>query len=149
MGLTYTIAYYDDSEVLQTLTYASLSLTYGRKAIDFTPDSPEQDIKRFRVPGIDGNYLMRNGRSGGLLTFAMLYIGDRKNSSAANVDDLLIADMAALADRACTITLGTNTFTNCNLIRMRKSEKYKGTGVNSTENSPMCIVPVQAIFQRD
>ena len=149
MSLTYTIQYTDDAEAVQTLTYASLNLAFGRYALDITVDSPEQDNKRFRVPGIDGNYLIRGGRSGGLITCEMLYIGDRKSASAENLDDTLLADQAVLADRACTITLGSNAYTNCNLIRMKKVGNYKGTGVNSGESSPMAMVRVQAIFQTD
>ena len=149
MSLTFGIQYTDDSDVVQTNTYAALTLAYGRYALDITFDSPEQDNKRFKVPGIDGNYLIRGGRSGGLVTCEMLYIGDRKASSVQNLDDTLLADQEAYADRACSIAIGTHTYTNCNLIRMKKVGNYKGTGVNSTQSSPMAMVRVQAIFQRD
>lgn len=149
MSLTFGIQYTDDADAVQTIVYGSLNLAYGRYAIDITVDSPEHDDKRFRVPGIDGNYLIRGGRSGGLITCEMLYIGDRKSASVQNLDDTLLADQEVYADRAVAIALGSNTYTNCNLIRMKKIGNYKGTGVNSSESSPMAMVRVQAIFQRD
>ena len=80
----------------------------------------------------------------------MLYIGDRVTSSVDNLDDILLADQEAFADREVTIVYGAHTYNNCNLLQMGKEGDYMTTGqIDPTSSNPLYILKVKAIFQRD
>lgn len=147
MGISFQIQYLNNSEVTTTLTYSALASTVGRKAIDITIAAPEVQDIRFHPPGIDGNYLIRAGRTGGLITCDMLYIGDLQSGSANNLNTILLADQEYFSDRSVSIIYSGITYTNCNLLSMQKQEPIKATGLTSTY--PLVMVKVRAVFQRD
>jgi len=69
------------------------------------------DKRRFHVPGVDGNYIVRCGRKSQLLVYRLRYFG-----SVANVADYMATDYNKWATESITIEdSGGNSHNGCNL----------------------------------
>lgn len=146
MGLSTYIKYTDDSGALQTIDYSTLSATPGRKFLDIGIGELEQNDKRFHVPGVDGNYIIRGGRSGGLIECDFMYIGDLVPASINNLMTMFDADITAYSNRPLQVDI----YTNCNLLSFRKVDRIKPLGVTEIVSGyPLCFLMVKAVFQRD
>ena len=91
--------------------YAALAQGANSYAMSCKPDSPTYENRRIHVPGTDGNYMIRLGKSGGKIRLMARYIG---NGYAA-IEALFQADCAAFANTAVNITYAGATFQRCNL----------------------------------
>jgi len=118
MALTFTIL---------GQTFNALGNGTGRFALAIDPDSPTQDIRRFHVPGGDGNYIVREGRAGVPVTARMRYV-----DSLANVYSAFAADKAAWANTSGEISGGGSTLLRCSLVpgsmKIIRESQAKGDG---------------------
>ena len=106
-------------------TFADHSITSGRKALDISVSAEGYDIKRFHVPGTDGNLIIRNGRVGQQITCVVRYIGD----TIAAAIDLYKTDKEAWDNAAVTIIDDAgDSYTICNLTSFNKSSPTRATG---------------------
>lgn len=107
MAITFTIG---------GTTYAALNRTVGRKAVFIRVAAPVHDIKRFHVPGVDGNLIIRGGISGGNIICMMRYV----NTLATALANYR-TDRELFAGQENTIVDdGGRTHNRCNLIAMSR-----------------------------
>jgi len=96
--------------------YAALDSAVGRKAFLIRVSAPVYDIKRFHVPGIDGNYIVRGGISGGNILCIVRYV-DALATALAN----LRTDRELFASQSNTIIDDEGrAHTLCNLTGMTR-----------------------------
>jgi len=128
-----------------TLSYEELDSTAGRKALFCRVDSPHYARTRFHPFGVDGNYIVRGGRNGGVATCRMRYIG-----APSSIYVALAADQAACSDTAATIAdeyavshIGCNLRVN----GFRRISDMKSCGW--PENDTYCWFDAEAVFDID
>jgi hypothetical protein len=93
-------------------TFAKLSTTDGRFAIDCKVGAAIEDKKIYHVPGVDGNYLTRCGQKGRKIVVRMRYKG-----VLAAAQGLMETDRAAVENTAIIITdTNGNTYAMCDLV---------------------------------
>ena len=94
--------------------YTALNSAIGRKALFIRVAAPLENLKRFHVPGVDGNYVVRGGQAGGNIMCAIRYI-NAKVTALANYR----TDRETFARQSNTIIDDEGrTYTFCNLIGM-------------------------------
>ena len=103
-------------------SYDALARTIGRKALFIRVAAPIENIKRFHVPGVDGNYVVRGGQAGGNIMCAMRYI----NVKATALLDYR-TDRELFAGQSNTIVDDEGrTYSSCNLIGMAIETEPQG-----------------------
>jgi len=96
--------------------YFPLDTTVGRKALFIRIGAPVYDIKRFHVPGVDGNFIIRAGISGGNIICMMRYV----NLLAMALNDYQ-ADRELFAKQANDIIDDAGQLhPSCNLVGMSR-----------------------------
>lgn len=118
MALTFTIG---------GITFADLAMSGGRKALFMSPDSPNQDIIRYHIRGVEGSFLTRGKRINRPIRARMRYIGD----TVSAIYGLFNSDVNSWRDTAVTITgVGGETYNRCTLEpgSMRITGEPKATG---------------------
>lgn len=83
MSLTFTITAGREGAYETPITYAGVSTSNGRQALDFDPGAPDQLQFRFHPPGVAGNYLVRDGTTGANINVVMRYVGATKDAAEA------------------------------------------------------------------
>lgn len=124
------------------ITFAGLNHADGRYALDINVGSRDYDIKRYHVPGVDGNYVVRCGAKGGIITASVRYVG-----IIGAVLGYYTTDLAAIANKACTIVDDAgNSYTRCELVPngANRTSKPKATG-----RSSLVYFDAQFTFMRD
>jgi hypothetical protein len=121
MGLSFTIG---------GATFNALGSGTGSFALAFDADSPQQEIKRFHVPGGDGNYILRGGRAGVRITARFRYVDTVDNVYAA-----FESNKSAWANVAVEITgPGGADYQRCSLqpgsMRIIRQPQAKGDAAN-------------------
>lgn len=110
-------------------TFDVLRSAAGNYALACDVDSPQQDIKRFHVPGADGNYIVRGGRAGVRITCRLRYV-----NTLANVWTAFAGHKAAWANAAVDIVTPEATYTRCSLepggMKIVREPQAKGDGTN-------------------
>jgi hypothetical protein len=135
MSLTYTI---------DGTTFAGISSTgEGRYAIEMDAGSNVMDIRRFRVPGVNGQYIIRAGSSGRRIVARMRYIG----STAAAAEALYHTDVDLWTTKQVAIGLLGITYKGCNLMgeSVHRLSPIKATG----RQANYCYFDVAMTFQQD
>ena len=82
----------------------------SRNFIDFIPSGQQQDNKRYNMPGVDGNFLIRGGYRGSTIVCIVRYKG-----ALATIENQWNADRNNFATNPCSITDGVVTFPRCTL----------------------------------
>ena len=138
MSITFSITPKDGS----TITYAGIDHAAGRYALAVSPASRDYEIKRRHVMGVDGNYVVRGGATGGLIVCRVRYVG-----LLATAIGYYNADLAAMANKACTVVDdGGASYTRCELITngaIRTSDPV------ATGRSNLVYFDAQFSFMRD
>lgn len=122
-------------------TFAAVVIGAGRYALDFDPGGAVHDIKRFHVPGVAGNYIVRCNRTGRTLTLRARY----QDSTEANVANMIEADGLAFAAAAYSIAWHGETFNGCNLVSMRSLGPMRGT----SRSTGSCFQDMELTFTQD
>lgn len=121
---------------------AAVSSSAGRQALDFDPGCDVHDVKRFHVPGVTGNYIVRCAKQGRTLILRARYMDTSEN----NVANLMESDGTAFAAAAYNIAWHGETFNGCNLISMRAIGPMRGT---SRGSSPTVFQDAELTFTQD
>jgi len=97
----------------------------GRYAMDFDPGTPS-DVKRFRAPGVDGQYVIRCGKINTELKLVVRYVGPTLNDAQQAYWD----DMEFMAGTACTVTSMGQEFVGCNILTssVKRTSPIRNTG---------------------
>ncbi|MCX7935134.1 MAG: hypothetical protein N3A66_07745 [Planctomycetota bacterium] len=120
--------------------FEALSRANSRCALYLRVDGAEYQRIRFHVPGVDGNYVIRGGRTGQRIVAVMRYIGTL-NTVLSN----MASDRAAWENTAVMIVDSNGDYyTNCNLVSLSRISDPK-----AIDASGNVMVDVQAIFTRD
>lgn len=103
MGLTVSVG---------TVNFASLTSSTGQYCMDYNQSPINRELKRFHVPGVLGNYIVRDTQSGGKINIRVRYV----NTTVANIlgayksnRDYFLAYELSITDPAGT------SITRCNL----------------------------------
>lgn len=109
-----------------TVTYAALSGTSnGKYALDCNPGATQDQIMRFRVPGVLGHYVVRGGEIGHTVEIRVRYV-------AASLSDLRSAietDLGLFRAAAYNIASDGLTCHGCNIDGPRcRFDLIKPTG---------------------
>ena len=115
----------------------------GRFLRQFDPGDVRADLFKWRPPGVDGSYVLRNGVVGCKIHMTVRYV-------AASLEDLqkyTRQDMDWFAKKAMTITHNGQSYLGCNLVSglTRRSAPVKATG--RTEDQ--VFVDLQLVFSED
>jgi len=110
-------------------TFSALASAAGNYALACDVDSPQQEIKRFHVPGGDGNYIVRGGRAGVRISVKMRYVGP-----LATVYSTFAANKSAWANSPVTVATAEASYTRCSLepggMKIVAEPQAKGDGTN-------------------
>jgi len=113
----------------------------GRYALALRVDAEVDDNRRFHVPGVNGNYIIRAGRVNQKVMASVRYQGPK-----TSVYDHMKADGDAWAVTAVTVTdPDGNAYTGCNLESFSRSSDPRGTG----RTAGHMFFDAIAIFKRD
>ena len=82
----------------------------SRNFIDFIPFGQRQDIKRYNIPGVDGNWVIRGGYRGSDLICIVRYKG-----TPSEIEQQWNADRNNFAVNPCSITDTILTYNRCTL----------------------------------
>ena len=119
MAITFTIG---------GTSYTALNSSTGRKAVFIRVAAPVYDIKRFHIPGVDGNLIIRGGISGGNIICMMRYV-DALATALLNYR----TDRELFAKQENTIVDDEGRTNNrCNLIAM--SRETEPDVIDATSN---------------
>ena len=124
MSKIVTVTWNDGSA--QEVTFDSFEDGSTRNFIDFVPSGNVQDNKRFSMPGVDGNFLIRGGFRG--LSVAVLV---RYKDTLANCTAKWKADREAFAKYSCAVDDGQTYYTRCTL---RSDSAQRTTGEKASGN---------------
>ena len=113
-----------------TTTFSAITGDPLRGALDMENSAPEYNNRVFNIPGVDGNYISRQGQRGGRLTLTVRYYGTAGTSFAA-----CKTDREDFAKQSCSITDGTETYTRCTLISGQRMGPEQTANVNGTYNT--------------
>ncbi len=132
-----------------TITYTVNSNLVGWHLLDLVTGDPQQDIKRYRLPGTDGNCIIRSGQADRRILLTARYVG--------NFDDIkIIAEThkKLYAENAVDITdEAGQVFAGCNLVPGGFTQLRRTTvaGPLSTTGGTQncCFFEVSYLFQQD
>jgi len=124
-----------------SVNYLENALGVARVALDINSEAPVYDNKRFHVPNVDGNFIIRNGRTGQKIIAIVRYQG-----TLAQVRQYFKADRDAFATASVTIVDDSNeSYTYCNLVSAKQLSIVKATG----RVSGQVFLDVSYVFTRD
>lgn len=120
--------------------FEALDGTAGRKALACRVDAAHYRLRRFHAPGVDGNFIIRQGRDGSTIMCRMRYNG---TEDAAKT--LFETDRQAWRNAAVSIIddIGTD-YASCNLINMTIIRDPRGRS-----NGPLQFFDAIALFTWD
>lgn len=125
------------------VAFGAISTSATRSALDCKVNSAQYQIMRFHIPGVNGNYLVRGGRTGRVIACALRYRG-----TVSGVGTNYKLDMAAWENAAVTLTdqFG-DSYTRCQLQPngMRIYRGPRATGLSAGQ----VIMDVIAVFDVD
>lgn len=111
MGILFAVQYIDAAEATQTVNYNSLSDDTLRMFVDSKASGNNQDISRYRTPGMNGSLLIRGGFVGLSVEATIRYKGTLSAANAA-----WRADREAFAAFSCAIGDATRfDYSRCTL----------------------------------
>jgi len=114
------------------------SAATGRFLLDFEPGHPEQDKKRFRVPGMSGHYIVKGGKIGRRVRMVVQYVGADQATVVGYEDDDAEAWAAAPQDIVCD----GETYSGCHLEDTKRISKMRGDGSSA-------ILRTEYLWQED
>lgn len=121
--------------------FGALTSASGRKCIECKPLYPKYEVKRFKVPGVNGRYKIREGANGGVLVASLRYI-DQLTTAHSN----FVADRAAWNNQSITVIDQTGvSWTRCELEHMEIVKNSRGI----LGSPPRAFFDAIAIFQWD
>jgi hypothetical protein len=109
------------------VTFAGISATIaGRYALEIDAGAPIMDIRRFRVPGVNGQYIIRAGSTGRRIVARMRYVGATKNDAEASYQ----SDVDTWSLEQVQIDALGKTYLGCNLLTdsVHRASPVKATG---------------------
>jgi hypothetical protein len=110
MGISFTVATGSPTSV--TVIFEQNANTAGPKALDIVVSDPVYDIKRFHVPGANGNCIIRCGQEDRRIVITCRFIG-----TLANIKEDSEYYKALWAQNSVTITDDAGeTFAGMNLV---------------------------------
>jgi hypothetical protein len=111
MAIQYRVQYSDSDDATQTINFYDPNDGQGRIYLDSKGSGNVQDNKRFSIPGVDGNFLIRSGFRGLQSELKVRYRGALTDAVAA-----WKSDREAMAKYSCSIG-GPSVFdyTRCTL----------------------------------
>ena len=128
MAAQISIQYITSAGVTTTVSYYLFADANVRSFIEFAPSGPVYENKRFTIPGVDGNLLIRSGFRGAQYALTVRY-----KDTPANVDSYWKSDREAFARYNCRITDGVTTWARCTLRpdsgKRITPERYGGSNV--------------------
>lgn len=137
---------FTETDATDTFTFGALGMVNVRQALDIDPGFPLQDIRRYHVPGVDGQYLVRLGEVGRTITMRVRYMGVTKDASEANYNQ----DLGKLSLAAYTIATMGQTYEGCNLTSSRRSAVIRPTGIPVSAESPNTVFfDAEFVFTKD
>lgn len=93
-------------------TFGALDSANGKYCMDYSQTPPSRTLRRFHVPGVAGNYIVRDVQSGGKITVRVRYVYSTISDliSEYNTDrDIFLASEMVITDPSSA------TFDRCNL----------------------------------
>ena len=121
--------------------FGGLSSSSGRKCIFCKPAFPLDLKSRFHVPGTNGNYIIYEGQSGGVIVARVRYI-DTKSNVEANYQ----TDLAAWRNTPITVVDDQGkSYDRCNLEGFERVSEPIGVGGSSNR----MMFDAQAVFAWD
>ena len=136
MSKIVTVAWNDGSA--QSVSFDSFDTGSTRNFIDFIPSGNVQDNKRFSMPGVDGNFLIRGGFRGLSVAVVVRYKGALANCTAA-----WKADREAFAAYSCAVNDGQTYYTRCTL---RSDSGQRISGEKASGSSGNAFFDVRWVF---
>lgn len=119
------------------VSFSAMSSSDGRKAVACNVGNGEYRLIRFHGAGWTGNFVIRDGRTGGTIMCLLRYIGNAVESDYSS-------DRTAWENTAVTIVdEAGNSFENCNLLHMARSDRPKGIP------GDRAFLDAVAVFTRD
>ena len=134
MSITITIQ--QEASPNATVTYAALASGSGKYALAFDPRASRRDLRRFRVPGISGSYVIDGGDMGAQPVMMVRYVYP-ENTAMSNY----LSDVTAFDSEPWKITSSGAEFEGCHLSSTR-IVSYRGDGTNA-------IVDAELVFSED
>ncbi len=136
MSKIVTVAWNDGSA--QSVSFDSFDTGSTRNFIDFVPSGNIQDNKRFSMPGLDGNFLIRGGFRGLSVAVMVRYKGTLSACTAA-----WKADREAFAKYSCAVNDGQTYYTRCTL---RSDSAQRTTGEKASGSSGNAFFDVRFVW---
>ena len=134
MSLTITVAQSDSGG---TVTFSALAGgTVGAYAMAFDPGDSRRDLKRFRVPGMKGSYVIDGNEVGRMPKMRVWYVDTQNNVMSAYT-----IDSNSFDSEPQDITCSGVTFYGCHLESSKILREW-GTGGYH-------IIEVEYIFSED
>lgn len=114
--------------IIDGITFGPMNSADGFKAVEMDPGLLIYSLGRHHACGTDGNYITRNGLTGGAITATCKYIGPTTTIYAAYE-----THMQAWANKAVEITtIGGQVYERCQIDKANiiKRSETMGTGNN-------------------
>lgn len=125
MGVSYSIG---------GVAFGPMSTSNGRKALDMDVNEIYSK-KKWHSEGTDGEFVVRGGRIGGLITATAKYIG-----SATECYAMYNADRNAWKNTAAEIVdIAGDTYERCDYVTNKILERAKGFSYNSEAKAFMMV----------
>lgn len=125
-------------EVTLTGTTSSTEIVYGVNTYSvgkylrqFDAGDKLVDLQKFRVPGTNGNLVMRNGTVGHVISMCVRYIAN----SIVTLEAQIATDLNYFSSEAFNISYQEQPYVGCNLIpgSAKKVSPIQMTGRNDTD----------------
>jgi hypothetical protein len=128
-----------------TANFTDMAMAAGRYAVDIDLGAELQDLKRFRIPGVRGQYVLRGGGTGRNITIVVRYI----DTSVSGVEGKYSADVTAFTADSFTLAYAGSTYYGLNLdaASVHKINPIRNTGDSATAG--MCFCDVAMRFTQD
>ena len=105
-----------------SVSYGQLANTYGKYALSCMVDAPIHRLLRFHPPGVDGNFVVRSGREGGIIRMRARYVGiidSIRSQWTSDREGWVTAAQTVVADDG-------SSYDNCNLVSATQMTDIKG-----------------------
>lgn len=123
------------------VVFLPLSTVAGRHALDPFVWSPTQSIKRFHCPGVDGNFTVIGGSSGGTINCRARYIGTEAGVYGGYETDV----NGMIGGSFMVVSPGGTMYTRCKYVSSSITYGPRTMG-NGTGD---CFMDVTFAFQSD